>query len=124
MTQEEELHLLALLGFCPADFQRVTRMPSYEQGVAELDALKMRVRKAFRKVSLQLHPDQNGGDAEKTALFLKLNGFVEKIEKLQLQPPAPPRMMVHPGFNMTVTGTATTVNVIYATTGGVRIRRY
>lgn len=113
MTQEEELQLLAMLGLCPADFQRVTRMPTYERGLEELDALKDRARRAFRKASLQLHPDQNGGDAEKTAQFMKLNEFVQKLYNLKLRPPAAPPIIQ--GFSTSIgTGATntTTVNVM------------
>lgn len=116
MTLEEELELLAMLGLCQADFKNVTRMPSYEQGLKELENLKSRCRKGLRKAALQLHPDQNGGDPEKTALFSKLANFVKRIEGLQLQQQPPP-MPVFPGFNVTGTTagrTTTTINVIFA----------
>src|SRR5579872_3586024 len=90
MTRDEELELLTMLGLCPADFQRVQRMPTYQQGVEELQALKDRTRKAFRRVAVQLHPDQNGGDEAKTAKFKNMNELVQKVEKLQLRPPTPP----------------------------------
>jgi hypothetical protein len=126
MTREEESRLLSLLGIFPPDFQRVQRAPSFEQAKQELELLKERARKGFRKVAIELHPDQNGGDEMKTETFKQLNGLVQKIEKLQLRPPQPrPVIMTGMPFvtGVSTSGATTTVNVIFSVmVNGVRVR--
>lgn len=47
------------------------------------------VKRAYRKLSLQHHPDRNGGSAESTATFQKIT---EAYEKLTNPEPVPPQM--------------------------------
>jgi hypothetical protein len=73
------------LGVLPADVEKLQRMAVFEEATAWLDELKDRVRKNFKRLAFELHPDRTGGDLEKTALF-KLYGTVkDDFEKLQVQ---------------------------------------
>jgi len=53
------------------------------------------IKRAYRKLSLQHHPDRNGGSAESTAMFQKIT---EAYEKLTNPQPMPQQMP--PGFGV------------------------
>jgi hypothetical protein len=97
MTREEHLNLLPLLGILPLDWQRVQRAPNLEAAKNELEHIKERAKKAFKKLALELHPDMNGGDEEKTVKFKQLNEALQILDKLQIRPPPrPPPPMARP----------------------------
>jgi len=80
------------LGVSPVDMEKLRRMTSVEEATSWLDELKARVRKNFKQLAFELHPDRTGGDEEKTAQF-KLYGTVkDEFEKLQVQA----RQVPHP----------------------------
>lgn len=81
MNVEEQLEILGMLGLCPADFTHIRRLP-FSRAKEALDVLKERARRAFRKLAPELHPDRNGGDAQRTELFKKLNQLVQEIDSL------------------------------------------
>lgn len=73
------------LGVSPVDMERLRQMTSVEEATTWLDELKARVRKNFKQLAFELHPDRTGGDEEKTARF-KLYGTVkDEFEKIQVQ---------------------------------------
>lgn len=47
-----------------------------------LDAFKARVRRAYRKLVLELHPDRTGNDPEKAKLFQLATAVVKEIETM------------------------------------------
>ena len=81
MNVEDQLEILGMLGLCPADFTHIRRLP-FSRAKEALGVLKERAKKAFRKLAPELHPDRNGGNAQKTELFKKLNQLVREIDGL------------------------------------------
>jgi DnaJ domain len=53
----------------------------------QLEALKRRVKRAYRHAAFELHPDRNGGDPVRTDLFRLLSETVEAIQALEPTPP-------------------------------------
>ena len=49
------------------------------------DASEDEVKKAYKKLCLQYHPDKTNGDKEKEVIFKKINGAYEAITNPQLQ---------------------------------------
>jgi len=72
MDQATVFQLLARLGVTAADLSRIQGAP-YPASARLLAELKARVGAAWKKLAFELHPDRNGGSAEKTELFNKLN---------------------------------------------------
>jgi len=120
MTPTLAAEMLRSLGVqYPADFRAVEQMP-FEQGVKALDELKERIRKNYRKLAFELHPDRTGNDPEKTERFKALAQLWGQVEKMQLRraPPQPPQQVIfvqvafrHPFSTMNVstnTGASTT----------------
>jgi hypothetical protein len=99
--------LLHLIGLSPDDFQQVRQASTFEQAENSLVLLKERARKGYRRQVFELHPDRNDGDETKAALLRGLNVVMEKLEKLQVQRPAPPPRWV-PMWNNTSTSSTTT----------------
>lgn len=80
----------------PADFRAIEQMP-FEQGVKALDELKERLRKNYRKLAFELHPDRTGNDPEKTERFKALAQLWGQIEKMTLRraaPRPPPQVVI------------------------------
>jgi len=83
------------LGVLPEDLEALQRLP-VETALAQLEALKERVRKNFRTLSKSLHPDVTGGDREKTERFSLYATVKAEFDKLQIQPRAQPKMVQRP----------------------------
>ena len=75
---------LSELGVTLADLQALQRLPLLQAQQA-LAALKDRVRANFRRLSKELHPDTNGGDAGKTERFMAVVAVKAELDKIQLQ---------------------------------------
>jgi hypothetical protein len=96
MDQAERQRLekgLQALGVTPEDFNTVQRQPTYELACAKLEEVKEKVRKAYKRLAFELHPDRTGNDIEKTELFKAVGQVKADIESLNINPPRPPPMM-------------------------------
>jgi len=82
----------------PHDIDAIRRSATYEAAQQALIELKKRVNENFRRLAKDLHPDLNGGDANKTAWFTLISRMKAEIDRVQLPPPPPPR----PVLTMTV----------------------
>ena len=80
----------------PNDFDQIQRLP-FPQAKQMLNDLKERVKKSFRKIAPELHPDKTGGDSVKTEKFKLLVQVQQAFEKIDIQPrmPAPPPMVIY-----------------------------
>jgi hypothetical protein len=84
------VEILGLLGVnYPSDLQAIERMP-FEQGTKVLADLKERVRKGYKRLAFELHPDRTGNDPEKTERFKLLAQIRDRIEKITIQQRQPP----------------------------------
>jgi hypothetical protein len=107
----------------PEDLDAVRRAPTFEAAQAKLAELQERVRKNFKRLAFELHPDRTGGDPEKTDRFKALARAREEIERLRLQHPLPVQqrvvmMWVNPMPMHQATGTSSAVYANgYAATG-------
>jgi len=88
MDQATVFQLLARLGVTAADLSRIQGAP-YPASARLLAELKARVGAAWKKLAFELHPDRNGGSAEKTELFKQLVQVVSNFNKLNVEPVAP-----------------------------------
>lgn len=88
---------LRALGISSGDFQAIRTATTLEVAQATLEAVKVKVRKAYKKLALDLHPDRTNGDPEKTDLFRVVTSVKNDIEALTIDralPPPPPQPMV------------------------------
>ncbi len=135
---------LLALGVTPEDFNVIRRQRSFEDACAKLVEVKEKVRKAYRRLAFELHPDRTGNDPVKTDLFKAISKIRAEIEELELERPRPmvpvpvgiPVIMVqyggvgrpppgHPaangGFRQWGSGTATTTVTMWPV--GVQVPR-
>jgi len=106
LTPQQVAQSLALLGLSVQDLQGVRRYASVDEANAKLDELKQRAKKAYRQQVKVLHPDQNGGDADKTEQFKALTAVMADLEALKVAPPPVQMRIVQMGSPFT--GTAAT----------------
>lgn len=92
LTDAQALRAMQLLNLSQEDFRSIEQAPTLEAGQQMLAALKERMKKQFRKVALELHPDRTNNDPVKTDEFKLVAAVVDDIEKLGLHRP-PPRPM-------------------------------
>ena len=79
------------LGVHPNDLQALARIP-FPESQQKLADLKDLARRNFRRLSLELHPDRNGGDEAKTERFKTMSRLRDELEKIEVQPaPVAPR---------------------------------
>ena len=77
LTDAEITEALRLLNLTAADLSALRS--------GQLDELKLKAKKHYKKAATSLHPDVNGGDAEKSAAFVLLSTFMREF--LGMQPP-------------------------------------
>lgn len=84
-----------LLGITDRDLAAIE---SSALGEEQLKQLKQRVRRTFKELVPQYHPDRNGGDVEKARLFSLLVRATKEIyarqAKVEAPAPQPPRWKV------------------------------
>jgi hypothetical protein len=85
--------VMAILGLVPQDFMVVKQAKDLNEAREVLKLVKEKARKGFKKAALRLHPDHNGGDEQKTALFIRTKAVLDHLDKLEVRPPPPPRPM-------------------------------
>lgn len=129
LPPDEVRTLMLDLGVDLAQLMPRLRFSPIDQAKQLLVDAKATVKKRWRKVALELHPDRTGGDPAKEERFKKFNVLVEEFLALEVSaPPPPPPVMARPFVVATssATGSATTTGwasgVTFVFTGsGVRI---
>jgi len=106
----------------PEDFDQIQRAP-IAQARKMLADLKGRVKHAFKKFAVELHPDKTGDDPVKTERFKLLVQVREAFDQIDIQPrPMPmPMPVMHwrapvvnvGGFRPSTTGPTVTVTTYY-----------
>jgi len=84
------------MGITPQDFQAIQLAPSFEEAKKQLEALKTKVKAAFKKMAFELHPDRTGNDPAKTEKFKLVSKIKDDVEKLNVSPPQRPQPMAVP----------------------------
>lgn len=113
ISQPEFHKGLSELGVGTRDFQEIVqRSNGFDDGAHRLAELKKKVRANFRRKALELHPDQNGGDQEKTELFMLVQKTMQVVDGLEIRRPRPrPQHVFAPngwgGYAATSSTTAT-----------------
>lgn len=75
-TDAQIIEVMARLGVSQADILRA------QTSQRALDAVKARLKKAYRKLAMECHPDRTGDDAEKAELFQLATHVVKEIETM------------------------------------------
>jgi hypothetical protein len=88
VDQQKLAEALRALGVMPHSLDAIRRAP-FSDAQRLMQELKDQAKKAYRKLSLELHPDRTGNDPEKTAQFTFLGNVLADIQKLEVRPPAP-----------------------------------
>lgn len=108
--------VLQLLGVSAAEVEGLRNLP-YPDACTKLEALKERVRKNWRRLAFELHPDRTGNDPDKTALFRALALMRERFEQMTLPVPvyrtATARPPVQPTTQHTAHQTPPTPGVVF-----------
>lgn len=74
------LEVMLRLGVSQADLMRA------QSSQRALDALKARLKRAYKTLALECHPDRTHNDPEKAALFQLATHVVKEIETIQPHP--------------------------------------
>lgn len=93
VTSEEVNQAFADLGLRREDFQAAQHAPTREAAQEMLAALKARVKRRYRELALELHPDKTGGDETKTARFRLLAQVWADVDNLKI---GAPRTVISP----------------------------
>jgi hypothetical protein len=88
------------------------RRCALEEGKRKLEELKERVRKNYKRLVFELHPDRTGNDPVKTERFVLFGRIKDEFEKLQLQPR--PVTQIRPPPNVTVVRVVTWTRASHA----------
>jgi hypothetical protein len=76
-TDEQIQKVMELLGVDQSDVLRAHSCARTHE------ALNRQLKRAYRKLALELHPDRTGGDEEKSRLFQLATRMVEEIRMIQ-----------------------------------------
>ena len=71
------------LGVSDADLHRCANAQRQSEVHAQLQAIKSKVHRTFRRKALELHPDRTNGDQSKAAKFRELAEAYELVNALQ-----------------------------------------
>lgn len=86
MSQDKLTYLLRMLDVSTQEVERLWQLP-HADALTQMNLLKDKVHKNWRKMALQLHPDRTNGDPEKTELFQELTQIKDFIEGFKLPEP-------------------------------------
>lgn len=86
------------LGAHPSDVQRHIAMLHPYEANRQIATIKIEAKRRFRALALELHPDRNNGDQEKSARLASLNAAMEVIEKMATRPMDRPQFAPSSGF--------------------------
>ena len=109
LNDAQVVRAMTLLGVRPEDFRAIEQAPTFEEGQKRLAELKTRVKTAFRRAAMELHPDRTNNDPAKTEDFRLVCAAAEEVDRLDFQrrvavAPPVPTQSIH--FVFRVGGTA------------------
>lgn len=108
MDEQLVVEIMTELGAPPQAMRAVQCAPSFEEGKRRLEELKGLVRKTYKRLAFELHPDRNNGDAVKAEKLKVVSRLKDEFMKLELRPPRPPPQRIqYVWSNSTSTTTST-----------------
>ncbi len=78
-----------MLGITPEELARIQATP-FPKSLELLTELQASVKKTYRRLAFELHPDRTGNDAAKADLFKTLTRVAQHFERITIAPPPPP----------------------------------
>lgn len=104
---------LQRLGVHQGFFHAVQTARTLDAAMELLRGAQATAKKEFRKLAMELHPDRNGGDQQKTEEFMHLTEVLRQFEDLTIQPmqAVQPRVVIrfyNGGPSVTSTSASTT----------------
>ena len=82
----QELQAYRLLGITETELKDLSKL-SFREAEALLQKLKLRAKKNYKRLAFELHPDRNGDDPEKTALYCLVTRVQQEFDKKEARPP-------------------------------------
>lgn len=82
----QEIQAYRLLGITEAELKDISKL-SFRDAEALLQKLKIKAKKNYKRLAFELHPDRNGGDETKTALYCLLTRVQHDFDKREARPP-------------------------------------
>lgn len=79
-SDAQVLEVMSRLGVSQADLQRA------QTSQRALDALKARIKRSYKALALECHPDRTNNDSDKAALFQLATHVVKEIEEIRPHP--------------------------------------
>lgn len=98
------------------DFQACTTKPTIEEAQTALDALRARLKRRYRELALEWHPDRTGGDKEKAARFVAVAAVWADIERLKLTRRPQPVLLIMPTAAVVGFSNGVRISVFYNST--------
>ena len=90
LNDAQLLRAMNMLEVRPEDFRHIEAATSLDECQQRFTTLKERVRKRFRQLATQLHPDKTNNDPVKTEDFKLVAAAVDELDKLRVgRIPAP-----------------------------------
>ena len=83
----QEIQAYRLLGITETELKDLSKLSSFREAEALLLKLKAKAKKNYKRLAFELHPDRNGGDPEKTALYVLLTKVQQEFSKKEARPP-------------------------------------
>lgn len=79
-SDEQIVQVMERLGVSQSDLMRA------QSSERALDAIKARLKKSYKALALECHPDRTNGDPDKAALFQLATHVVKEIEAMEAHP--------------------------------------
>lgn len=93
LTDAQLQRALLLLRIKQDDFTDIVNAPTMAEGQQRLAELKARVKKQFRTLAFDLHPDRTNNDPAKTDDFKLVSVVAEDLQEVELRPKPLPRQV-------------------------------
>ena len=84
ITYPQFTSALEVLGLSMAEVRAVRCAPDEDTGEEAKKRLQRKVKKAWKRVAFELHPDRHDGDEEKAALFKIVKVVVDELQEIRV----------------------------------------
>jgi len=125
ITDADVTRWLVLLGFTVEYIRQKLQANNLQEKVRRWNEMKEDIRKQWRKIAFELHPDRNGGDDKKFKDVKEVYDILQSISLMvgpppMRRPPMQPRVVhIHigfssGGFSSTASTAGNTANAFYS----------